>query len=106
MINPVLFEKAITNAYTVLGLFDCALELGPHPALKGPVLQIIQEISSSELPYTGLFRRDASAVESVTEGLGYVWSRLGKDAIDLHKYDRYLFKDSPCKLVQGLPTYT
>ncbi len=105
MISPVLFEKAITNAYTVLGPFDCALEVGPHPALKGPALQTIQEISGSELPYTGLFRRNASAVESVAEGLGYVWSCLGKGAIDLHKYDRYVSEDSPCRLIKGLPTY-
>lgn len=105
MISPVLFEKAITTAYTVLGPFDCALEVGPHPALKGPVLQTIQEISGSELPYTGLFRRNASAVESVAEGLGYVWSYLGKDAIDLQGYDRYVSEDSPCRLVKGLPTY-
>ena len=105
MTSSVLFEKAITNAYTALGPFDCALEVGPHPALKGPTLQIIQEISGSELPYTGLFRRNASAVESVAEGLGYVWSRLGKDAIDLQEYDRYVSGDCPCKLVKGLPTY-
>lgn len=105
MISPVLFEKAITNACTVLGPFDCALEVGPHPALKGPALQTIQEISGSELPYTGLFRRNVSAVESVVEGLGYIWSCLGKDAIDLHKYDRYVSGDSPCRLVKGLPTY-
>lgn len=105
MISPVLFEKAITNAYNVLGPFDCALEVGPHPALKGPALQTIQEISGSELPYTGLFRRNTSAVESVAEGLGYIWSSLGKDAIDLQEYDRYVSEDSPCRLVKGLPTY-
>jgi acyl transferase domain-containing protein len=105
MISPVLFEKAVTNAYSVLGPFDCTLEVGPHPALKGPTLQTIQEISGSELPYTGLFRRNTSAVESVAEGLGYVWSRFGKDAVDLQKYDRYVSEDSPCRLVKGLPTY-
>lgn len=105
MLSPVLFEKAITNAYAVFGPFDCALEVGPHPALKGPALQTIQEMSGSELPYTGLFRRNASAVVSVAEGLGYVWSCLGKDAIDLQNYDRYVSGDSPCRLVKGLPTY-
>lgn len=105
MINPVLFEKAITKAYTVLGPFDCALEVGPHPALKGPTLQTIQEISGTELPYTGLLRRDALAVESIAEGLGYVWSHLGKDAIDLQKYDQFVSGDAPCSLVKGLPTY-
>ena len=105
MISPVLFEKAITKAYNALGPFDCVLEVGPHPALKGPALQTIQEISGSEPPYTGLFRRNTSAVESVAEGLGYIWSRLGKDAIDLQKYDQYVSGDSPCRLVKGLPTY-
>ena len=41
MIRPVLFQKAIANACTVVDPFDCALEVGPHPTLKGPTLQII-----------------------------------------------------------------
>ena len=105
MISPVLFEKAITSAYTVFGPFDCALELGPHPALKSPALQTMQEISGSELPYTGLFRRNASAIESIAEALGFVWSCLGKDAVDLQKYDQYVSGDSRYSLIKGLPTY-
>ncbi|KAK0506975.1 hypothetical protein JMJ35_010675 [Cladonia borealis] len=105
MIRPVQFEKAITNACTVLGPFDCALEVGPHPTLKGPALQTIQEVSGTELPYTGLFHRSASAIESVAEGFGYIWSRLGKDAIDLQRYDQFVTGGSPCRLLKGLPTY-
>ena len=105
MTRPVLFEKAIANACTVVGPFDCALEVGPHPTLNGPALQIIQQVSGSEIPYTGLFHRNASAIESVAEGFAYVWSHLGKDAIDLQRYDRYVSGHSPYSLIKGLPTY-
>nr|ANM86563.1 putative type I PKS [Cladonia uncialis subsp. uncialis] len=105
MIRPVLIGKAIANACTVVGPFDCALEVGPHPTLNGPALQIIQQVSGSEIPYTGLFHRNASAVESVAEGLAYIWSHLGKDAIDLQRYDRYVSGHSHCSLLKGLPTY-
>ena len=105
MIRPVLIGKAIANACTVVGPIDGALEVGPHPTLKGPALQIIQQVSGSEIPYTGLFHHNASAVESVAEGLAYVWSHLGKDAIDLQRYDRYVSGHSHCSLLKGLPTY-
>lgn len=72
MISSVLFEKAITNAYSVHGSFDLAIELGPHFALKGPALQTIQEILGGGLPYIGFFRCNVSAVEFVAEGLGKV----------------------------------
>ncbi|KAF4629401.1 hypothetical protein G7Y89_g8750 [Cudoniella acicularis] len=105
MARPVLFQQAIEGAYISKGPFDLVIEVGPHPALKGPVLQTTQEVSGQELLYTGLFHRGISAVESVADGLGYIWTRLGPDAVHLHNYDRFLSPDSPCKLVKGLPTY-
>ena len=105
MVRPVLFQQAIEGAYTTNGPFDLAIELGPHPALKGPALQTVQEVSGQELPYTSLFYRGISAVESVADGLGYIWTRLGKDVVNLHNYDRFVSQDSPCRLVKSLPTY-
>ena len=105
LVSPVLFQQAVKSACDATGQFDLAIEVGPHPALKGPVLQTIQDVSSQELPYTGVFHRGVSAVESVADGLGYIWTRLGKDAVHLHKYDKFVSGNSPCRLVKGLPTY-
>ena len=108
MISPVLFEKAITRAFTSLGQISCALEVGPHPTLKGPTIQTMQAIRNipvGGIPYTGLFRRNTPAVESVAEALGYVYTRVGKNAVNLQKYDQFVSDHSPCRLVKGLPTY-
>ncbi|RYP08472.1 hypothetical protein DL764_001898 [Monosporascus ibericus] len=105
MASPVLFKQAIARAHESMGSFDLALEIGPHPALQGPVLQTIQDASDYELPYMGLFRRGSSAVESVAECLGYVWSRLGKEAVDLQSYDTFVSGDSQYQLIKGLPAY-
>ncbi|KAF7865953.1 hypothetical protein EAF04_006117 [Stromatinia cepivora] len=105
MLQPVLFKQALENAYASKGPFDLAIEVGPHPALKSPVLQTVQEISSQELRYTGLFHRGTSSIQSVSAALGYIWAYFGEKAVNLHNYDRFISADSPCKLVKGLPTY-
>jgi aspyridone synthetase (hybrid polyketide synthase/nonribosomal peptide synthetase) len=42
MCNPVLFSQAVETSIWNGGPFDVAVELGPHPALKGPVEQTIK----------------------------------------------------------------
>ncbi|TVY36834.1 Polyketide synthase-nonribosomal peptide synthetase [Lachnellula subtilissima] len=105
MCQTVLFQQAINSAHMSKGPFDLALEIGPHPALKGPTLQNIQESSGQAILHTSLFKRGVSAVESVADGLGFMWSHLGKNAVDLQNYEKFLSQDCPCKLVKGLPTY-
>ncbi|KAI9157871.1 Polyketide synthase-nonribosomal peptide synthetase ACE1 [Paramyrothecium foliicola] len=106
MLSPVLFQQAVAKAYETMGPFDLAIEVGPHPALKGPTLQTMQEVTTQELPYTALFQRGVSTIESVAEGLGYIWSCFGSNVIDLDKYDKFLSGNAACKLVKGLPSYS
>ncbi|CAH0038987.1 unnamed protein product, partial [Clonostachys rhizophaga] len=106
MTQPVLFSRAISEAWKMAEEFDLVIEVGPHPALKGPALQSIQELSTSVVPYTGIFRRGSSAIESVADGLGCIWAHLGRDAVNLQAYDNFVAgESSPCKLLKGLPTY-
>ncbi|KAK4194675.1 hypothetical protein QBC40DRAFT_318825 [Triangularia verruculosa] len=106
MLQPVLFQRAVSSALDAKGPFDLAIEVGPHPALKGPVLQTVQEVSSRNLLYTGLLYRGRSAISSVADGLGYIWSHFGKDAVSLLNYDHFLSSDAPTTLVKGLPKYS
>ncbi|KAK4232439.1 polyketide synthase [Podospora fimiseda] len=53
MCNAVLFEGALARAELETGPFDLAIEVGPHPALKGPATSTIGDV-----PYTGLLSRD------------------------------------------------
>ncbi|KAI1661695.1 hypothetical protein F4813DRAFT_169421 [Daldinia decipiens] len=105
MVKPVLFMEAVNNACTFMGYLDLVIELGPHPALKGPTLQTIQKQLSLEVPYTGLFHRGVSAVTSFADGLGQAWSHIGKGAIDLQNYDRFVSGNSIPRIAKGLPTY-
>ncbi|KAJ2990320.1 hypothetical protein NUW58_g3008 [Xylaria curta] len=101
MVQPVLFQQAIESAHRDGGRFDLAIELGPHPALKGPVLQ-----SLHELPYTGLSKRGQSAVTSMSEALGYVWEHLGTNGVTLDNYERFVSgRSGPRRLLKGLPSY-
>lgn len=103
----VQFMEAVQAAYTSNGPFDMAVEIGPHPALKGPVLQTVSEIADSGLAYTEMLHRDGDAIDCAAACLGDIWTRLGRGFVDLHSYDNMLSgRTEACRLVKGLPTYS
>jgi Polyketide synthase modules and related proteins len=77
MIKPVLFSQAVTYAVGAAGPFDMALEIGPHPALKGPAMQTIQEVSGQTLPYTGTLNRGKNDSEAFSSTLGALVDCVG-----------------------------
>ncbi|KAJ5273998.1 hypothetical protein N7478_009123 [Penicillium angulare] len=105
MVKPVLFMQAVEGACVAIGDFDLSIELGPHPALKGPALQTIGEKLSQIIPYTGLFKRGVSAITSLSEGLGCSWTHLGQGAVNLQNYDKFISNNLSSKLIKGLPGY-
>lgn len=74
MTNPVLFAHAITSA-TQKEHFDLALEIGPHPALRGPATESIR-VSRDDLPYHGVLERNKDALDTFSSALGFVWSNI------------------------------
>jgi hybrid polyketide synthase / nonribosomal peptide synthetase ACE1 len=107
MVNPVFFMQALRSAWASNGPFDLAIELGPHPALRSPTLQSINNFSAQELPYTGLLCRGTSPIKSFADGLGFVWSHLGKNQVDFQAYDTFMSSATApsYRLVKGLPPY-
>ncbi|KAH8701329.1 hypothetical protein GQ44DRAFT_785142 [Phaeosphaeriaceae sp. PMI808] len=77
MVQPVLFSQAIETAYRLAGPFDLAIEIGPHPALKRPVIETYEAVHGSQLPYTALLQRGKDDVEAFSEGLGRLWELFG-----------------------------
>ncbi|KAK4211243.1 polyketide synthase dehydratase-domain-containing protein [Rhypophila decipiens] len=108
--RPVLFMQAV-RAVAATGTVDLVVEVGPHPALKGPVLHTLQaegNKSTSSPPYVCLLRRGTSAVTTVAEGIGQLWSHLGRDYVDLSAFERFMQRpdmEIRPRLVKGLPTY-
>lgn len=74
--RPVKFSQALARALDQDHVFDLALEVGPHPALKGPASETIKALTGGlvSLPYASALKRGQNAVESLTEALGTVWS--------------------------------
>jgi len=107
MVNPVMFSQAVSFAVAAAGPFDMALEIGPHPALKGPAMQTIQEISGSMLPYSGTLTRGKNDTEFFASALGALWVSLGEYVVDFAGFEAKagLHTRQP-RLLKGLPAYS
>jgi acyl transferase domain-containing protein len=105
--NPVLFSQALSAALSDHGVFDLVLEVGAHPALKGPSSETIQNSLNQTIPYHGCLGRGKDAVVAMSSCLGFLWSHLENNSVDLNKYEIAVSGrgNSPFKLLKGLPTY-
>ena len=108
--SPVLLSEAIQQAVASSGSFDLALEVGPHPALKGPVTQVIRSLTGNMVPYQSFLRRNHSDNVAFSECLGFVWEQLGPSAVDLGRFTRSLAAetDNPSaefRVLKNLPAY-
>ena len=106
MTNTVLFADAVKNAVASHEQINLAMEVGPHPALKGPVAQNISEVRSVPIPYYGTLSRGKNDIEAFSEVLGSVWTTLPR-LVDLQDFEKAVLCDESRRpnLVVGLPTY-
>ena len=106
MVQPVLFSQAVECALWNGGPFDMVVELGPHPALKGPAVQTIKSATGISPPYAGVMRRGDDAIEAFSGAVGYVWSHLGPGMVNLEGY-RKAFEGSNApepNMIKDLPS--
>ena len=106
MINPVLFYEAIKNAAASDEQINLAIEVGPHPALKGPATQTVSEVRTTALPYCGLLAREKNDIEMFSEALGFVWTHL-PHLVDFQSFEKAMTCDDSRQpnLVVDLPKY-
>ncbi|KAK4112601.1 ketoacyl-synt-domain-containing protein [Canariomyces notabilis] len=86
MVNPVLFYEAISTTLDNFGPFDCAIEVGPHPALKGPVVQIMKEKNGTEIPYLSVLNRTMDDRQSFAEFLGQMWTHFDSSHSQIRQF--------------------
>ena len=86
MAKPVLFCEAVTTALETLGPFDCAIEIGPHPALKGPVSQTMRAKKGDVIAYSGLLDRTKDDREAFADFLGWVWTQFGAASSPIRQF--------------------
>ncbi|KAK1996638.1 hypothetical protein LX36DRAFT_691895 [Colletotrichum falcatum] len=107
MVRPVLFYQGLTKALQS-ATFDLAIEIGPHPALKGPATQTIQEALNREIPYHGVLARGTAAHVALSTALGFLWSHESttQSLINLEAFEAAATaKRDGYRLLKGLPTY-
>ncbi|EFQ96791.1 hypothetical protein MGYG_08716 [Nannizzia gypsea CBS 118893] len=100
MCNAVLFADALSKALKNVGEFDLAIEVGPHPALKGPATATIGNV-----PYSGLLSRGLEDVTQVSDALGFVWTRLGSGGVRFSEVETLLSGIQSRKSLKDLPSY-
>nr|APX43994.1 polyketide synthase [Pestalotiopsis microspora] len=106
MVESVQFCSAVTTAISDLGSFDCAVEVGPHPALKGPVTQTIKELLGTPVPYYGLLERSKDDGLAFCEFLGSMWCQFGPRSADIAQYVHQLTAPSLVDdRLRDLPSY-
>jgi hybrid polyketide synthase/nonribosomal peptide synthetase ACE1 len=107
MVNPVWFSQAITHALQS-GPFQTVLEVGPHPALKGPASQTLSDLGL-DIPYFGTLKRGVDDFEAISACFGSVWTTLGASAIDFDGAQNQLYSDDTpaptARLLKNLPSY-
>ncbi|KAJ6002955.1 lovastatin nonaketide synthase [Penicillium sp. IBT 35674x] len=106
MVQSVLFNKAVENAMTSAGPFDVAIEIGPHPALRGPFQQTLNALSGNDIPYFGCLTRGKDGLGAFLETLGSIWSLLGPSAVNFDAFERGVAPHIADRVfLRGLPSY-
>lgn len=106
LLQPVLFKQSVETAWREKGPFDMALEIGPHAALKGPLMETVHHLTGQSIPYTSLLQRGVSALYSIADGLGSTCVHLGKSSVDLSGAQNYLSGSSDFQVLSNLPSYS
>ncbi|RKK66596.1 Nonribosomal peptide synthetase 14 [Fusarium oxysporum] len=113
LVKPVMFSQALDRAVQESQHLDLVIEVGPHPALRGPASDLIKALAGVALPYCGLLKRGENDFCSFSEALGFVWRHIQIDQNsqplpDFEAYARACVSDpsdfSP-KVCKGLPQY-
>lgn len=109
LIGRVLFSQALEAAAgDGRGTLDLILEVGPHPALRGPTLETIRTKLGYEVPYSGILDRRADDITAIRNALGFVWTHLGSNCVNFPGY-LSAFEEEKSQVhvtpLSDLPTY-
>lgn len=90
MVEPVFFHEALTEIISKFSSeedsFDCIIEVGPRPHLRGPVTHTLRTHGKGSIPYSGVLNRKLPDAMAFSEFLGFMWTHFGPSSIDLEAY--------------------
>lgn len=111
MTQSVRFFQAVSAAVQGSPSLSTVIEVGAHPALKGPASQNIQEVLSKALHYFGTLSRSVKATDAWAICLGALWTTTldsaGAAVPSLGQCEKALRGDPDVQfnVLKALPTY-
>ncbi|KAF4335575.1 polyketide synthase [Fusarium beomiforme] len=106
MTSAVLFSPAVEHAWQEGGPYDLIIEVGPHPVLKTPALDTLEDMIGDRPPYSGVLGRGKDDIQQFSNGLGFVWTQLGAGSVTFESFEKVTSgsKASP-SFIHDLPNY-
>ncbi|KAK4210241.1 beta-ketoacyl synthase domain-containing protein [Rhypophila decipiens] len=77
MTQPVLFLSGLEAAVRE-SAYDCAVEVGPSPALRSSVLTVVQGSDGGPLPYSPLLSKDKDDRVLFADFMGFMWAQFNE----------------------------
>ncbi|KAA8649567.1 hypothetical protein EYZ11_005806 [Aspergillus tanneri] len=107
MLQSVRFSEAMAAALESEPDLDAFVEIGPHPALRGPSLQTLSTLKpkATDMPYIPLAMRGFGGVESLALAVGLFWAHLGAASINIPSFVGLFCPSRQPKYLSWLPTY-
>ncbi|QSZ32279.1 hypothetical protein DSL72_001853 [Monilinia vaccinii-corymbosi] len=108
LVSPVRFFEAVSIAAKESGPFDAGFEVGPHPALKGPVAQTMKHAVNAVVPYSGALSRGDNDSVAFAKAVGFLWNHIDGRKASFKKYLDVVSggEVTAPKPLKGLPTYS
>lgn len=109
MVQAVLFNEALERILIERGPFDAAIEIGPHPALKGPATQTMKSLLGSAIAYKGTLDRTKNDVLAFGDCLAFLSTLPVAASVNLEKYAATFIGSETLptpRVVKGLPPYS
>jgi acyl transferase domain-containing protein len=106
--NASSSPKHRTTSRKALVKFDALIEVGPHSALKAPLVQIMERVDSklrSQLVYTSLLVRNEDAVTTAIRAAGTLWGSGIRISLDMVNRDAIAELKSASQALVDLPSY-
>lgn len=81
--SPVLFEQGVTLMLRNMPSINLLIEIGPHPALAGPLRQILQATNrTSDVEYLSTLKRGEDDGEQLLKLAGSLWAKNAPVSLD------------------------
>lgn len=105
MVQPVLFSQAVGLAVQVApSKFTFAMEIGPHPALKGPVTQTLKQAVDYTPQYINCLSRGNDAIETFASMIVDLWINA-PSSVNFGGWRNAFGLEAQTQVLKNLPSY-